>query len=128
MHNIEGTKWCEFVVDIYEGDLTVDTKKRLTAFYPTDLEFLLRNLKKNTIVITGIMTDCCVLSTSFDGSNRGFNILVPRDLTRGFNPQMEDAALRIISLHLGLVVDSQDLISRWKEESGLDYGNRQMKD
>jgi len=128
MHNIEGTKWCEFVVDIDEKDLTVDTKKRLTAFYPTDLEFLLRNLKKNTIVITGLMTDCCVLSTSFDGSNRGFNILVPRDLTRGFNPEMEDAALSIISLHLGLVVDSQELISRWKEESVLGYGNRQMKD
>ena len=115
MHNIEGSKWCEFAVDVREDDLTVDTKKRLSAFYTTDLEFLLRNIRKNTIVITGIMTDCCVLSTSFDGSNRGYNVLVPRDLTRGFNPEMEEAAFNIISLHLGLVVDSPELVARWGE-------------
>jgi len=115
MHNIEGSKWCDFMVDIDENDLTVDTKKRLSAFYPTDLEFLLRNMKKNTIVITGLMTDCCVLNTSFDGSNRGFKVLVPRDLTRGFSPEMEEAALKIISLHLGLVVESDALVKKWKE-------------
>ena len=116
MHNIEGSKWCDFMVDMDEKDFTVDSKKRLSAFYPTDLEFLLRNIRKNTIIITGLMTDCCVLNTSFDGSNRGFNVLVPRDLTRGFDPEMEEAALKIISLHLGLVVESQELIARWKGE------------
>ncbi len=116
MHNIEGSKWCDFMVDIDEEDLTVDTKKRLSAFYPSDLEFLLRNMRKNTIVITGLMTDCCVLNTSFDGSNRGFKVLVPRDLTRGFNPEMEEAALKIVSLHLGLVVESDSLITKWREE------------
>jgi nicotinamidase-related amidase len=114
MHNIEGSKWCDFMVEVKEEDLTVSSKKRLSAFYPTDLEFLLRNLKRNTLVITGLMTDCCVLNTSFDGSNRGFKVIVPQDLTRGFSTEMEDAALKIISLHLGLVVDSQELVSRWR--------------
>jgi len=114
MHNIEGSRWCDFMVDVKEEDLTVSTKKRLSAFYPTDLEFLLRNLKRNTIVITGLMTDCCVLNTSFDGSNRGFKVIVPRDLTRGFSEEMEHASLKIISLHLGLVVDSQELVARWR--------------
>ena len=114
MHNIEGSKWCDFKVDVDEKDLTVNSKKRLSAFYPTDLEFLLRNIRKNTLVITGLMTDCCVLNTSFDGSNRGFKVLVPRDLTRGFNSEMEESALKIVSLHLGLVVESQELIAKWK--------------
>ena len=51
------------------------------------------------IVLTGCMTDCCVLYTSFDGANRDFRIVVPRDLTRG-SEHLEEAALRIISLHL----------------------------
>jgi len=113
MHNIEGSKWCDFTVDVKEEDLIIGSKKRLSAFYPTDLEFLLRNLRRSTMVVTGLMTDCCVLNTCFDGSNRGFKIVVPKDLTRGFSPEMEDAALRIISLHLGLVVDHRDLVSRW---------------
>ena len=115
MHNIEGSKWCDFMVDVHEKDLTVNTKKRLNAFHPSDLEFLLRNIRKETIVITGLMTDCCILNTSFEGSNKGFKVIVPRDLTRGFNPDMEEAALRIVSLHIGLVVDSDALILKWKK-------------
>jgi nicotinamidase-related amidase len=113
MHNIEGSHWCDFVVEVANDDLTVNTKKRLSAFYPTDLEFLLRNLNRQTMVITGLMTDCCVLNTCFDGSNRGFKVIVPQNLTRGFSPELEDAALKIISLHLGLVVESKDLLSKW---------------
>ena len=52
-HNLEGSRWVEFVTEVEPEDLIVDTKKRLSAFYPTDLEFLLRNLKKEIVVITG---------------------------------------------------------------------------
>ena len=114
MHNIEGSHWCEFKVEVAEDDLTVSSKKRLSAFYPTDLEFLLRNMKKQTVIVTGLMTDCCVLNTCFDASNRGFKVIVPKDLTRGFSPELEDAAYKIISLHLGLVVESEDLIAKWE--------------
>ena len=116
MHNIEGSKWCDFMVDVDEKDLIVDTKKRLSAFYSSDLEFLLRNMKKNTIVLTGVLSDCCILSTSFDASNRDFKLLVPRDLTRGFSPEREGAAFEIISHYLGLVVESEELVSKWKQK------------
>ena len=40
-HNLEGSRWVEFVTEVKPEDYIVDTKKRLSAFYPTDLEFLL---------------------------------------------------------------------------------------
>jgi hypothetical protein len=43
-------------------------------------------------------------------------VVVCQDLVRGFSPEMEDAALRIVSLHLGLVVDSPDLLAAWDRE------------
>lgn len=115
-HAIEGTKWNKFSIDVHDEDLIVSTKKRLSAFYPTDLEMLLRNMGIKRIVLTGCMTDCCVLNTAFDGANRDFRIVVPRDLTRG-SEHLEEAALRIISLHLGLVVDSAELIEDWKDQT-----------
>lgn len=114
-HAVEGTKWNEFAIDVHKEDFIVSTKKRLSAFYPTDLEMLLRNQGIRRIVLTGCMTDCCVLNTAFDGANRDFRIIVPRDLTRG-TEELEDPALRIISLHLGLVVDSADLLETWKTQ------------
>ena len=62
------------------------------------------------------MTDCCVINTAFDGANRDFRVVVPRDLTRG-SEHLELPALRMISLHLGLVVDSADLLSEWKRQA-----------
>lgn len=116
-HAIEGSKWTEFVTSVdRERDLVVTTKKRLSVFYPTDLEFLLRNLRKATVVLNGGFTDCCVLNAAFDASNRDFRVVVLRDLVRGTNPEMEDAALRIISLHMGLVMDSEEVLGAWRAQ------------
>lgn len=116
-HALEGSKWTEFVTDVdRERDLFVTTKKRLSVFDPTDLEFLLRNLRKETVVVNGGFTDCCVLNAAFDASNRDFRVVVLRDLVRGTNPEMEDAALRIVSLHLGLVMDSAEVLAAWRTQ------------
>jgi nicotinamidase-related amidase len=113
-HAIEGTRWNSFVTRVEDGDLIVQTKKRLTAFYPSDLDFLLRNMGTRTLVLDGVMTDCCVLNTAFDASNLGYNVVVLQDLVRGTNEEMEAAALKIVSLHLGLVKDSADLLEQWR--------------
>ena len=116
-HAIEGSPWTEFVTSVdRERDLLVTTKKRLSVFYPTDLEFLLRNLRKETVALNGGFTDCCVLNAAFDASNRDFRVVVLRDLVRGTNPEMEEAALRIMSLHLGLVTDSGELVRAWRAQ------------
>ena len=102
-------------INVEDGDLMVTGKKRLSAFYPTDMEMLLRNLGIRRVILTGCMTDCCVLNTAFDAANRDFRVVVPRDLTRG-SAHLEEAALRMVSLHLGLVVDSADLVGEWKSQ------------
>ena len=79
------------------------------------VELLLRNLGIRRVVLTGCMTDCCVINTAFDAANRDFRVVVPRDLTRG-SEHLEEPALRMISLHLGLVVDSDALLDEWRSQ------------
>ena len=112
-HAIEGSPWTEFVTQVGPDDLIVETKKRLSAFYPTDLDFLLRNMRVETIVLNGGFTDCCVLNTAFDASNHNYRVIVMRDLVRGTDDHLEAAALAMVSLHLGLVTDSADLLGEW---------------
>jgi biuret amidohydrolase len=116
-HAIEGTRWNDFETEVLPDDLIVQTKKRLTAFYPSDLDFLLRNMGTRTLVLDGVMTDCCVLNSAFDASNLGYDVVVLRDLVRGTNAEMEAAALRIVSLHLGLVMDAADLLAAWRDRA-----------
>ncbi len=116
-HGLMGTRWVELMTEVAPNDLLVDNKKRLSVFYATDLEFLLRQLRRRTVVLTGGMTDCCVLNAAFDAANHDYRVVVPRDLVRGFSDEIEDAALRIISLHLGLVMDSETLVRTWEHQT-----------
>ena len=113
-HAIEGSPWTELMTRVAPDDMIVETKKRLSAFYPTDLDFLLRNLRTETVVLDGGFTDCCVLNAAFDASNRNYRVIVAQDLVRGTDDALEDAALAMVSLHLGLVVDSTDLLAEWE--------------
>jgi nicotinamidase-related amidase len=113
-HAIEGSPWTEFVTYVDPDDLIVETKKRLSAFYPTDLDFLLRNMRIETLVLNGGFTDCCILNTAFDASNHNYRVIVARDLVRGTDEHLEEAALAMMSLHIGLVADSADILAEWK--------------
>ena len=113
-HAIEGTRWTEFVTEVAAGDLIVETKRRLSAFYATDLDLLLRNLGVRSVVLNGGFTDCCILNSAFDAANRTYRVVVARDLVRGTDEALENAALTMISLHLGLVTDAAALLAVWR--------------
>ena len=118
-HAIKGSRWTEIVTHVAPEDIIVDGKRWLSVFYPTDLDFLLRNMGIKTVVLDGGFTDCCVLNAAFDASNRNYRVVLLRDLTRGTNDEMEDAALKIVSLHLGLVMDSSDLLDTWSDAPAM---------
>jgi len=112
-HAIQGTKWTDLRTRVEPGDELVETKKRLSIFYPTDLDFLLRNMGVRAVVFNGGFTDCCVLNAAFDASNRDYRVVVARDLVRGTNEEMEEAALKMMSIHMALVMDSTDILTAW---------------
>jgi nicotinamidase-related amidase len=117
--NWEGTKWLDLMVEEDpERDYYVRSKKRLSAFYPTDLEFLLRQLDVYNVVLTGTLTDCCVINSAFDAANRDFRVVLPRDVTGGISEEAERWAFGIISMHAGLVVDSGALVAEWSARAG----------
>jgi biuret amidohydrolase len=112
-HVIEGTRWTEFMTEVEPADLIVH-KKRFSSFVATDLDFLLRNLHRDTLVIDGIFIDACDLSTGFDAANLDYKVLVPQDVVRGSSDEMERAALAIFSSYVGLVINSEELIAEWE--------------
>ncbi|QPM90002.1 cysteine hydrolase family protein [Pseudooceanicola algae] len=112
-HAIQGTRWTEFATEVLDSDLIVETKRRLSPFYPTDLDFLLRSMGIKRVVFNGGMADCCVLNATFDASNLGYRVCVAADLVRGSFPEMEEAALKMVSLHTGVVMNAADILAVW---------------
>ena len=82
-------------------------KKRYGAFSGNDLAFLLKNLGVETLVITGVETEICVLATAYHGFNEDYRVVVASDGTAGLDPELADAALRIIAREVGWVASCE---------------------
>jgi nicotinamidase-related amidase len=80
-HNQEGSVQTELPPELAArpGDYVIRSKKRLSAFYGTELETLLRALGTKTLILCGINTNTCVLCTAFDAFNRDFGVVVASD-------------------------------------------------
>lgn len=114
-HALEGSRWTEWLTQVEPCDLMVSNKRRLSAFYPTDLDFLLRNQRIDTLVFNGGFADCCVLNSAFEAANLNYRVIVLRDLVRGTDEHLESAAFSMVSLHLGLVMESAELLATWTQ-------------
>ena len=101
-----------FDVALFQGGTSLRILHGLPRF-SEDLDFLLRNMGVRAVVLNGGFTDCCVLNAAFDASNLDYRVVVAQDLVRGTNEEMEDAALKMMSLHMALVMDSEDILKAW---------------
>ena len=71
-------------------------------------------MRVETVVLNGGFTDCCILNAAFDANNHNYRVIVARDLVRGTDDNLENAALAMVSLHLGLVADADDILAEWR--------------
>ena len=73
-------------------------KSRLSAFYNTNLELVLRSLDAETILIAGVLTNQCVAATSKDANFRDFKPIVVRECTGTTLPHLHEPALEMMSV------------------------------
>src|SRR4029434_9295582 len=71
-------------------------KPKHSGFFSTTLETLLRYLETQTLILTGIAGNFCVLFTANDAYMRDFNLLVPSDCTVSNTKKENDSALALM--------------------------------
>ena len=85
-------------------------KHRYSAFYNTDLETILRVLKVEDVVITGIMTNLCCESTARDAYFRDYRVFFPADGTGSVTEEMHLASLLNLAFGFAYVNETADNI------------------
>jgi len=109
---IEGSPESEIHGDIAPlPNEKVIPKHRYSAFYNTDLETVLRCLKIEDLVISGIMTNMCCESTARDAYYRDYRVFFPADGTGSINEEMHLASLLNLSFGFAFVTTA-DLIKQ----------------
>lgn len=90
-------------------------KHRYSAFYNTDLETILRCLKIEDLVISGIMTNMCCESTARAAYYRDYRIFFLADGTGSINEEMHLATLLNLAFGFAYITDVNEILSQLKE-------------
>jgi len=65
------------------------------AFTGTNLDFVLRNMDIESIIVTGFLTDQCVLATAIYGGDIGYDVLLVEDACTGTTKENHDAVIKL---------------------------------
>lgn len=76
------------------------TKVRHSAFYATPLDYLLGRLETERLILTGQVTEQCILYTALDAYVRHLPIVVPRDAVAHIDADLADAALKMMERNM----------------------------
>jgi len=114
---LEGTPSADTVPDLAPrpGELVV-RKRGYDAFAGTPLDGALRARNVTSLVVTGTMTDICVLATVIGAFHREYRVTVVEDGVSTLWPEIQRATLDIIGRAYGRVVTAKevsDQISSW---------------
>ena len=112
---IRGERGSEIVEELAprEGEHVVH-KPGKGAFFATDLDHILRNNGITHLVITGVTTDCCVLSTRMEARDRGYHTVQIEDCCGATRRENHAAVFNMIRTHpeaFGLMASSQAFTS-----------------
>jgi ureidoacrylate peracid hydrolase len=92
----EKGSWGAQIVDVLKpepDDIVVEGKRGLDGFATTNLDFILRSRKIDTIAIGGFLTNCCVESTMRTGYELGYNVITLKDCAATVSEQAQSSAI-----------------------------------
>ncbi len=112
-HQLPGSRGLELMPEVHDAgyDLVVTGKKRYDCFAATDLDHVLRSRSIDTLLLTGVNTNSCVLATTIAANTRDYSPVVVQDCVDTMDPALHDAALRVISQAFGWVAPAQEVLA-----------------
>jgi nicotinamidase-related amidase len=81
------------------------------AFFDTSLETILKNLDRDTIIITGTLTNYCCGMTARQGYERGFKVIFGSDLNATDNFEMHENELKVLRKGFAKILTLKEIVS-----------------
>ena len=95
-YSLKGTRGATVIDELRpeKGEIVLE-KRRFSAFFQTDLDLTLKRLGVDTIVVTGITTQMCVLLTAMDGICLDFKVIILEDCATAHKREVHDSVLNL---------------------------------
>jgi len=115
-HAMAGTEGAEIIDELAPkpGD-HVSKKTSYSAFYGTDLDAYLRQKGITTLILTGVLTNCCIQYIAGEAFVRGHRLIVPPDCVEALTEKEHTDALAYIKFWFKAeMTDAKALIGSWR--------------
>ncbi len=89
-------------------------KRRLCAFYNTELDTILNGLAIETIVISGVLTNQCVAGTTKDAMYRDYKAFMIEYCCGTTLPELHDPTIRMCEVGWGAVWSLDAVLEAFK--------------
>lgn len=94
------------------GDIEIQ-KLMYNSFHGTDFDEQLRARGIDTLVVTGLSTDCCVDQTARDAFHRDFHVFIVSDASAAYEPGIHEHSLNVLQKNCVLLVTSDSVAAAW---------------
>lgn len=112
VHCLAGTWGPQIVDSLRPGpDDTILPKHTYSGFFRTPLHDILQQHGITTLIITGVVTNICVRSTTHDAFFLGYDVLVPEQCVAATSEREQQSSLYDIDTHYGSVVSLDHVLS-----------------
>jgi len=109
----EGTRGAEFFGPAPRPGEAVFWKSRYSGFANPGLERHLRGLGRDTLVIAGLTTECCIDATARDAFERDFLVMIAQDAVAAYEPALHRVPLQALENDLATLADAQTIAGIW---------------
>jgi nicotinamidase-related amidase len=99
------------------GDIEIE-KILFDSFLGTDLDRALRARGVDSVIVTGVSTDCCVDSTARAAFHRDYDVFVVADACAADSPHLHHGALAALERNVCLLVQSQAVVQALEAKAG----------
>jgi nicotinamidase-related amidase len=104
---IKGDVWHELAP---QNDEIIIHKSSYGAFFDTPLETILKNLEKDTVIISGTLTNYCCSTTARQAYERSFKVVFGSDVTAAHFPDLHEMELKVLRKGFAKVISLNQLL------------------
>jgi nicotinamidase-related amidase len=110
---IAGTSGSQLLEGLSQDEADYEIiKKRYSAFFRTELDDLLGQLRADTLVVAGVNTHACVRTTVIDAYQRDYEVIIAVECVDSYDEEHHRISLRYLTEAMAVGSANQELFAR----------------
>lgn len=109
---IAGTRGCELLPELDRHPMdSVIVKKRYSAFFGTNLDECLSEIRPEVVVVAGVNTHACVRMTAIDAYQRDYEVILAADCIASNDPEHHEVTVRYLDDKICRIIPTVEILA-----------------